>query len=277
MTQLQRCRYSLVKYGHDPLRQEFVNVGVVIWRVDAPAVARWRFDGTMKRVEKLYPSANPRAVKTALAAFKQMVETDPGLLSSGIGGTGSIVVTEPRGVRCADMDVEIADLFDTLVTPAEADAEEPREKHRSSRYLKGRMNEFFKKLGVLKQVTDAQELRIVDCKSGVKHAFDFAYRKGVVHRIDTLSFDHGTNSDRIVRARSFANLVTDIVDATRAEDNAVIEAVVQVPTESLQLDIYEEAKKILNTLPSPKLKRIEVRDDSDLGKYCEQTKTQLAA
>jgi len=274
MTQLQRCRYSLIKYAHDPLRQELINVGAVIWRIDEPNAAKWRFDGTMKRVEKLYPTANPRAVKTALAAFKQMAENDPTALTMGASGTGSIVLTEPRAVRCADMEVEISDLFDTLVAPAEADAEEPREKHRSSRFIKGRMNEIFKKLGVLKAVSsEEQELRIVECKSGVKHTFDFAYRNGAIHRIDALSFDHGSNPDRVARARSFANLVTDLAEAHGNPGETIIEAVVQVPTESLQSDVYEQAKKILNTVPT--LKRFEVTSDSDLEKYCEQTKSQL--
>jgi Protein of unknown function (DUF3037) len=274
MTTIQRCRYAVLKYAHDPVRHEPVNVGVVIWQIEEPFVARWRFDGTMKRIEKLYPSANLRAVKHALAAFRQMIENQPDLLISGVGGVGSIFITEPRAVRCVDMDVELGDLFDVMVRPAEADADEPREKHRSARFIRARMNEIFKGLGVLNALlTDdcAKQLRIIECKSGVKHTFDFAYQNGTVHRIDALSFDHGSNPDRIARARSFANLAADVANAPDAKD-AVIEAVIQVPTESLESDVYDQALKILHTVP---ITITEVRSDADLQTYCERTRLQV--
>jgi hypothetical protein len=270
-----RCRYAVIKYAHDPLRQEMINVGVVIWRVDDPQDARWRFDSDLRRVERLYPTVNPRAVRAALSALKLMAEADPGIFVTGVGGPGSIVLTEPRAARCADMDVESADLYDTLVAPAEGDAEEPREKHRSSRFIKGRMNDVFKKLGALKTLaTDdsAKHLRLVECRSGVKHTFDYAYRNGAIHRIDALSFDHGTAADRIGRARSFANLVEDCLKGPGADGSAVIQAVIQVPTEALGVEGYTEAKKILHTVP---LRQTEVCTDADLEKFCIETTEQL--
>jgi len=275
MTTPLRCRYALIKYAHDPLRHEPINVGVVMWLIDAPHDTHWRFDAELRRVERLYPTANPRAVRAALSAFRLMVEANPDALMTGVGGAGSILVTEPRAARCVDMEVEISDLFDTLVAPAEGDAEEPREMHRSSRYIRARMNDTFKKLGLLKTLVSddsAKQLRIVECGSGVKHTFDYAYRNGAVHRIDALSFDHGTTSDRIARARSFANLVDDFRKGPGAASGAVIEAVIQIPTEALGSDVYTEAKKILDTVP---LQRTEVSTDLDLEAYCIRTQQQL--
>src|SRR5688572_3738799 len=274
MSDNQRCRYAVIKYAHDPLRHEPINVGVVLWLVEQPHVVRWQFDSTLRRVEKLYPSANPRAVKTALGVFKQLAEQEPETLMTGIGGTGSVIVSEPRAVLCADMDVEICDLFETLVQPAEADADEPREQSRSSRYVRSRMTEFFKKRGVLKQLLSddvAAKLRSVEGRSGVRHTFDFAYRNGAIHRIEALSFDYGTTKDRVARARSFANLVEDI---TGAEPEAVIEAVVQVPTDPLEHEAYAQAKKILGVVD---IKPIEVETDADVETYCENTIKQLHA
>lgn len=132
MTSPHRCRYAIIKYVHDPLRHEPVNVGVALWTVDQSAELKWRFDDSCRRVERLYPSASARAVKLALSAFREAVEADPETLIRGYGGSGTILVTEARAVRCADLDVEIGDLFETFVAPAEIDDDEPREKRRST-------------------------------------------------------------------------------------------------------------------------------------------------
>ncbi len=187
-----------------------------------------------------------------------------------------MVVTELRAVRCADLDVEIDDLFETFVTPAEVDSDEPREKHRSTRFIKGRMNEFFKTLGILKKLVNdeqAQQLRVVQCKSGVKHTFDYAYRNGVVHRIEAVSFDYGTSIERVARARSFANLAEDVLNSPDGQQT-VIEAVVQAPTEPLEPEVYEQAKKILGTVS---IHQTEVFTDHDLERFCGRTSAQLPA
>jgi hypothetical protein len=174
------------------------------------------------------------------------------------------------------MDVEIADLFETFVTPAEGDLDEQREQHRSTRFIKGRMNEFFKKLGVLKTLVNdetAQQLRVVQCKSGVKHAFDYAYHNGAVHRIEVISFDYGTSMDRVARARSFANLVEDVLGSADGQ-HTVIDAVIQAPTEPLEPEVYEQAKKILSTVP---VAQNEVLTDADLESFCTQTSALLHA
>jgi hypothetical protein len=269
-----RCRFTIIKYAHDPLRHEPVNVGVALWKVEDPTTLVWRFDDSFRRVERLYPSASTRAVKVALAAFREVATLNFDTLVNGYGGSGSVLITEPRATRCEDLDVEVADLFETYVEPAETDSDEPREKHRSSRFVKGRMNEFFKRLGVLKRLQndqEAQRLRLVHCKSGVKHAFDYAYRNGVVHRIDAISFDYGTSIEKIARARSFANLADDVLKSSDGQDT-VIEAVIQAPTEPLEPDVYDQAKKILDTVP---LCQNEVFTDEDLEKYCTQTSAQL--
>lgn len=258
-----RCRFTIIKYAHDPLRHEPVNVGVALWKVDDPTALVWRFDDSFRRVERLYPSASTRAVKIALTAFRDSAALDPDTLNNGYGGSGSILITEPRATRCEDLDVEVEDLFETYIEPAEEDSEEPRVEHRSSRFVKGRMNEFFKRLGVLKRLQndqEAQRLRIVQCKSGVKHAFDYAYRNGVVHRIDAVSFDYGTSMEKIARARSFANLAEDVLNSSDGQ-NTVIEAVIQAPTEPLEPDVYDQAKKILGTVT---LNQTEVFTDEDL-------------
>jgi len=174
------------------------------------------------------------------------------------------------------MEVEIGDLFDTLVVPAESDVSEPREVHRSSKYIKGKMNTAFRKLGLLAKLAtadSAKEMRIVECASGVKHTFDYAYQNHVVHRIDALSFDHGNPSERVARARSFANLVEDFRKGPGNVGEPIVEAVIQVPTEGLFADIYIEAKKILDTVPS--LQRTEVASDLDLEAFCRRTLDQM--
>lgn len=269
-----RCRFTIIKYAHDLLRQEPVNVGVALWKIEDPATLVWRFDDSFRRVERLYPSASTRAVKVALAAFREATALNPDTLVNGYGGSGSVLITEPRATRCEDLDVEVADLFEMYIEPAETDNDEPREKHRSSRFVKGRMNEFFKRLGVLKRLQndqEAQRLRLVHCRSGVKHAFDYAYRNGAVHRIDALSFDHGTSIEKISRARSFANLAEDVLNSSDGQ-NTVIEAVIQAPTEALEPDIYAQAKQILDTVP---LHQTEVFTDEDLENYCAKTSAQL--
>jgi hypothetical protein len=263
----------VIKYAHDPLRFEPINVGVVLWPIGDPRGAQWRFDSTLKRVERLYPSANPRAVWAALDAYKRAVEHAPGLLQSGPGGQGTLLITEPRGVHCAEMEVELGDLYETMVAPSEVDAEEPREMHRSTRFVRARMKEIFKRIGAdALSADESQKLRIIRCKSGVKHTFDFAYRNGTIHRVDALSFDHGSAAERINRARSFANLVGDVTSSQEWNDGTIT-AVVQRPTDPVAVEAYEEAKKILDTVPQ--IDRREVLTDDDLAKFCLETKSQL--
>ena len=274
MTSPHRCRYAIIKYAHDPLRHEPVNVGVALWAIDRPGDLKWRFDDSCRRVERLYPSASVRAIKIALSSFREAVESDPDTLVRGYGGSGTILITEPRAVRCADLDVEIGDLFDTFVVPAEIDNDDPREKHRSTRFIKGRMKDYFKKLGVLQRLAgdeEAQQLRVVQCKSGVKHTFDYAYRNGAVHRIEAVSFDYGTSLERIARARSLANMAEDVLGSADGQ-HSVIEAVIQAPTEPLEPEVYEQAKRILRTAA---VAQIEVRDDADLERFCARTSAQL--
>ena len=53
---------------------------------------------------------------------------------------------------------------------------------------------------------------------------------------------------------------------------SVIEAVIQAPTEPLEPEVYEQAKKILSTVA---VAQTEVRDDADLERFCAQTSAQL--
>jgi hypothetical protein len=273
MTTPIRCRYAVVQYHHDLLRKEPVNVGAVVWSIADPSQIRWKFDSGLRRVEKLYGSANPRTIRAALAAFQHMVEANPACLAAGPGTFGPIALTAPSAVRCSSLDIEVQDLFDTLVVPAEEDIEEPRERNRSYRYIKGRMNEIFKELKVfaaLAQAPEAQELRIVECASGVSHDFDYAYKNGAAHHIQVLSFDQGNARDKIQRARSFANVIDDALP--KLSSGAVVEAVVQMPTESLDSDVYEQAKRIFCRAP---VAVVEVATDADLRGYCEATKAKI--
>ncbi len=92
-----------------------------------------------------------------------------------------------------------------------------------------------------------------------------------VHRIEPISFDYGTSLERIARARSFANMAEDVLGSPDGQ-HSVIEAVIQAPTEPLEPEVYEQAKKILGTVA---VAQTEVRDDSDLEQFCARTSAQL--
>ena len=259
------CLYSTIRYVHDPVRNEPVNIGVAIWPANNPAGVLIKLESSVKRIEDLYPSVHVKSLKAALSGFRDACRKSPALLTSPYGGYSSIVTNTPSAVICQNMEVELEDLFDILVSPSASDLEEPRERSRNTKYVKAKLREYFRDTGILANVQDEQDLRQAPGKSGVSHTFDYAYRNGQVHRIKAISFDYGLESQKLEKAGALAFAAQDV--------GAPIDAIIQKPSASGDDDAYTKAFQILSSVPN--LECIAVSTDDDLREYCERTKRRI--
>jgi hypothetical protein len=265
--------YAVIKYRHDAHRDEVINVGVVLWN-ESHSALKVAFDTSLERVRRLYPNARLDSVKDSMRIFKESAMKSPAMVEQLLEPRGALFLSDRRTIQSENLAIELADLFESYVGTAydeleidEEFATSGRQRNRTYRYVKGRMNDMFRELRVYDHLNTpaARALRIAPCKSGWTHVFEYAYTVPELVRIELLSFDQDTEDARVFKARGWVHLMEDVI-GTPGER---IEVVCQPPTERLFAEAYEFIKKILEPIQA---RVVVVHDDDELWRYCQATR-----
>lgn len=197
MTNLLPCEFSLVRYVPDPVKNEFVNIGILLRESDRPEAAALRFTRDWARVRCLDRDADTAMLEALEAELRQRLHEPPSdtkPLLSVIEDSFShlIQISEPKALLAENLAAGLEQLMRLYVEPR-------REKTRAA--LTGRtalvrtMRAAFEHAGVW----DLMRRRIA--------ASDYT-RPG-----DSLKIDCGYRPNGVIRMFHAVSLSTDVETA----------------------------------------------------------------
>lgn len=254
-----RFQYSVVRYMPNVVRDEAVNVGVLIWAVDGN-LFRSKFLRRSSAVRKLWPSADQDLV----ANFQRQILLVASTRQAALDGmdhplverfgnpadstflararrefTGNLQLTEPRGYQAATIDEALQWAYSTYV-------EEPRSGPRPINAqviapfrLRMRLWSAFEHRNLFSP--DRVRRQYVVNGRHAPWTFDIGYRNGTLNVVSSLGLDAPIAETNLWRALVFKGMVEDVSNSHKTHGIAVV----QLPTRRGAGAGAQEAEQIL--------------------------------
>jgi len=228
----QTLRYRILRYTPNLIRDEWVNVGVLLEETGGPRRAVRLIEETSEiaRVRKLHPAADegllralPAEMETRLAA----PENEARVYIEKLGDTLSNVLqfSPARAVLAEDFDAEIDRLYHDHVAPPPAARGGILENTRA--WIRGRLNDVFRRHRILARLE--RSVRVEEfTQPGDPMRLDYAYRyngtRGYLHAV-SLSRDASqakvlAYTAECIRARMANAEFTAVTEIEPAPENA---------------------------------------------------------
>jgi Protein of unknown function (DUF3037) len=221
MTKRKSYTYVVVRYTHDPISAEFINVGVVLMDTVAqrPLV---RFQRAYSRAKAMFPTLNRDDFIAAISRARQAINASSPKLSSGdlfatqINAEQLVLKALPlddHGIQAGsmgngmtlDLDTALDQLFDRFVLKYDGKQKSTR---RDDSDIWRPMQSRFKS----EQVADLFSEATVVAKSDVQK-FEHTWRNGKLHCIQPLSFDLSSADAVREKARNWLGKLAALDDA----------------------------------------------------------------
>lgn len=248
MSHREAYSYTILRYVHDVVTGEFVNVGVV---VHAKSGLRSKFRTTHGRVSSVFPGLNKKAFKASLAAVKaaikdvQQSEASAGMFQlspdamtlacKALVADDSSFQWSPAGSGITrDAAATVEQLFDRFVTRHEKQTSRGRNEADVWRPIREKLEEL--------NVADRFKERTFN-GSDDEITFDHAWKNGRWHAIEPVSLDLLAADDIRQKAHRLRGHLDSVADAI--SDNLSLNLVVARPASPELADAYEAALKIL--------------------------------
>ncbi len=199
MSELLTCYFSVMRYVPDVVRDESINVGVVLFEPKAHLLLVCPLTG-LSHVQRFDPNADRGWFKEYLATFQRVCGQVSGKPPAAAGDMGDwttavdplhtlhqqsanvIQFTAPRTVLTEDPQAEVKSLYVRYVDPRKA----PRREYLHDPQLRRRVKDIFEEHQLLAegrvQTNYAAEVR------GDHISFPLYYRNGRLHLIEPISF-----------------------------------------------------------------------------------------
>jgi hypothetical protein len=118
LTARQRCEFSLVRYVPDPVKNEFVNIGVVLRGEDARAAVRFTRDWS--RVRCVDPDADTAMLEALEAEIGQRLAEDAraGVASLEDALSNAVQLSESKACLAESFATELESLMSLYVLTA---------------------------------------------------------------------------------------------------------------------------------------------------------------
>lgn len=221
MTERTRYTYAIVRYTHDPISAEFVNIGVVAIDMSArlPLI---KFRHAYSRVKAMFPSVDRRrflsivsdAERALKSASNILLRTD--LFSEPVTAEQLVrkaIPLEDQGLQIGhvgngaanDMSQRFDQLFERYVQKYERDIKRER---RSDNDVWRPIRERFQN----ERVADLFEPQTITAKLD-QQRFEHTWRNGVLHCIQPLSFDLADEDAIREKARNWLGKLSALDDA----------------------------------------------------------------
>ncbi|MFT4129733.1 DUF3037 domain-containing protein [Labrys sp. (in: a-proteobacteria)] len=277
MTSKAAYSYTLLRYVHDVMTGEFVNVGVVLF-VPSMGVVRFKMRGTIGRLKGVFPDIDRKAFLSSMAAVRKGLqltakcEQEAGLLKS----EGDAAVIARRAVppddsslqwsQCgtgltADPDEALNRLFDRYVSRYDA-------LHRARRSDDDVWRPVRQKL---EERDLAQHLQEKSISGGLDDiVFKYAWKNGQWHVYEPLSFDLADADGIKSKAREWLGHLSAVVAGGKTEPFKP-HFIVGAPDNPTLQDAYRKAIAILEQAPN----QPEIFEESQLDKLVAQIEDEV--
>ncbi len=258
----ERTQYVIVRYVPNVVRNEAVNIGVIIRRVGGPQFD-FKFLPRSATVRKISPEADQQLVKN----FERQltVSRDEGKPIGIVGHpadadffgkallefNGNLQLTEPRGLVAADLSEALHQAYAMYV--AEKGLTRPINYQAIAPYtIRERLWTAFDRQNLVRPGYLRKEITVKG-----KHAhwtFDLGYQNGALNVISSVALNAPTQETNLGRALVFKGMLDDV----RHEEKVRGTAVVQLPKAGAPAPGGKEAQEFLRD------SRIQVVDFSDV-------------
>jgi hypothetical protein len=181
-TELQSCAYHIVRYAPNLVRDEWINIGVVLFDPISGRVVRRLVEepGEFARVRRLHPTADEDFLRNLGGVFDAPRNGDRanglawlGKLEDTLSNT--IQLSPRRGVLTTDFEAELDRLYREQVEPPRAGRPDVRE-IRTRSDIRARAADFLRLEGLLGRMQ--RGVRVADYTyPGDPLRMDFAYRR----------------------------------------------------------------------------------------------------
>jgi hypothetical protein len=216
LAERQQCVFSLIRYVPDPVKDEFVNIGVLLREQAVPERMELRFTRNWARVRCIDPLADVTMLEAMESEMREKLGGSPELMRALSESLSNVVqMTEPKACLAETFQTQMDQLMRLYVEGFQL----PREQKRTKRVsLQGEMRRQFERAEVWglmrKQIAVAQYTR-----AGDPLRIDCGYRpNGVIKMFQAVSLD----SD-IAGAKDLAYSVPFIAEGVLRLEKATLE------------------------------------------------------
>ena len=245
---LKQCKTSIVKIVPDPIKDESINVGVILHCPKMNYIDCMISREKLKHIKFLYPDVNSKYLENILSDIEikysfnnvgiiNLEYSDISILNKKMAShTNQLRFSEPRGVLAENLDEELYNLFSQYVG---AEINRKRKTTVSDFMIKSSLKREFKKLDLLDKVIYTDATIIGKYDEQIK--FDFRYLNGKSNYIHSLSFDG--DSKTIDIAKVWSKNYNDIQQIF--SDKVTINTVFCPPSDDLRRDEFSKALRVL--------------------------------
>ncbi len=268
MAERQRCEFSLIRYVPDPVKNEFVNIGVLLRDNEARTAVRFTRDWS--RVRCIDPDADTAMLEALEAEVGRRLAEDArsGVASLEDALSNALQMTEAKACLAESFTTELESLMQLYVLTAKR----RREIRRTGRAgLQTRMRSEFERAGVWelmqRRISAARYTR-----DGDPLRLDCGYRpNGVVRMFQAVSLAGDVEGAKVL-AFSAAELTEGVQRVERAtlELTAIVEPLREVAGEEA-----EEQASYRFGVETMERERIRVLTTADLGRVAEAARREL--
>ena len=278
-SQRRECEFHLLRYVPDPVRNEFVHIGVILREQggqEGPggrAPARVEFTRDWRRVRCIDPDADTALLEAMESELRMRFEIDPEgslmrLLRESL--SLSVQMTEAKAYLAESLPAGVEELMRLYVDPPPRE-KVPRLSGRAA--IQARMRSEFEHAGVWdvlrKKIAAAEYTR-----PGDPLKIDAGYRpNGIIRMFHAVSLEPGVEMAKVL-AFSAAGLRAGVerVDKAELELTAIIEPARQVGASDEEPERLEMYRFGVETMEEH---RIRVLTTSDLGRVAETARREL--
>lgn len=277
------CEFLLVQYVPDPVRNEFVHVGVIL-REMGGRVASVKFTSDWRRVRCLDPDADTEQLEGLESELRRRFEQEPeGNLMHVLEDSfsTSVQVTRAKGYLAESVEAGVEELMRMYVEPPKRERPVARTAGRVAIQL--RMRAEFERAGVWdlmrKRIAASEYTRVGD-----PLRIDCGYRNGVVKMFQAVSLEAAGVDAAKGLAFSAAGLMAGVerLEKARLEFTAVVEPLRQgsgvrdqgSESQGSELD-SERVESYRFAVETMEEHQIRVMTTADLGRVAEMARREL--
>jgi hypothetical protein len=274
-TQRRPCEFHLLRYVPDPVRNEYVHIGVILREQDSADPPRVQFTRDWRRVRCLDPEADTVLLEGMESELRRQLQAEPDgklmrLLNESL--SLSVQMTEAKAYLAESLPAGIEELMRLYVEPPPRERV-PRLSGRAA--IQARMRGEFERAGVWdlmrKRVAASEYTR-----PGDPLKIDVAYRhNGIIRMFHAVSLEPGVDMAMAkVLAFSAAGLRAGVerVEKAQLELTAVIEPVLRLGATGEEPERMEMYRFGVETMEEH---QIRVLTTSDLGRVAETARREL--
>ncbi|HMD20953.1 MAG TPA: DUF3037 domain-containing protein [Alloacidobacterium sp.] len=275
MSARKQCDFYLVRYVPDPVRNEFVNIGVLLRDVGRPEQLTVNFTKDWARVRCIDPDVDVGMLESLESELRQRLAYEdvgaPSLMRVLEDSfSNALQITEPKAYLAESIIAGAEELMRVYVEPRKRQAT-TRKSGRQAIHAK--MRSQFERAGVW----DLMRKRIAVSgytKAGDPLRIDCGYRpNGVIRMFHAVSLDSDTEWPKVL-AFSVGSIRDGVarVENAKLELTAVVEPIAEVSTDREDAERVEQYRFSVETMEA---QEIRVMTTNDLPRMAETAQREL--